>query len=179
LFVRHWDTYTTANRNSIWLAIISKKTAQCSQFEISKLKNALKRTGLESPIPPFGGTDHFDIGTNGLIFTAKEPDLNPALHTKTNIYLLTSESFWDDLLSLPELQKVVIPGFEGASTGPVFSPNGRKAAFLSMKTDGYESDKNQLFVLSDIFAPSSILNVYGSEREVGSESSINRLESER
>ena len=132
---------------------------------MSELKNALKGTGLESPIEPFGGTDHFDISSTGLVFTAKDPDLNPATHTKTNIYISISSSFWSDASCLggsaPE--KVEIFGFEGASTSPVFSPCGKKVAFLSMKQDGYEADKNHIFVIPDVSRPSWVIHTLGSK----------------
>jgi dipeptidyl aminopeptidase/acylaminoacyl peptidase len=162
MFVRHWDQYITQNRNSIWLAKLSK--GDDDKLELSELKNALKGTGLESPIEPFGGVDHFDISASGLVFTAKDPDLDPALHTKTNIYLITSESFWYHTdQAAKEPTKVEIYGFEGASTSPVFSPNGKSVAFLSMKKDGYESDKNHVFYVPDIRRPSWVVHVFASE----------------
>ncbi|KAF2707778.1 dipeptidyl-peptidase-like protein V precursor [Pleomassaria siparia CBS 279.74] len=166
LFARHWDHYITENRNAIFVAQLTKKD---DKFELSGLKNALKDTGLESPIEPFGGTDHFDIASTGLVFTAKDPNLNPATHTKTNIYLVTSSSFWNSsstAVSKPE--KVEIYGFEGASTSPVFSPDGKKVAFLSMKTDGYESDKNQVFIVPNIGRPSWVIHALASADGKGS-----------
>jgi dipeptidyl aminopeptidase/acylaminoacyl peptidase len=116
---------------------------------MSTLTNALKGTNLECPIRPFGGTDHFDISHNRIVFVSKDPDLNPALHTKSNVYIRHINS-WDAEDNTPTLQRVIIPGFEGASTSPVISPDGSKAAFLSMKAAGYEADKNQIFVLPDL-----------------------------
>lgn len=126
------------------------------KFALSKLKNALKGSKLESPIDPFGGKDHFDISKNGLVFTAKAPDLNPALHTTTHIYVAAAPKFWADLDSSEEdvanIQQVELAkahGFEGACTSPVWSHSGKMIAFLGMKTDGYESDKNQAFIIHD------------------------------
>jgi hypothetical protein len=129
------------------------------------LKNALIGTKFASPIEPFGGKDHFDISKYGLVFTSKDPDLNPATHTKTNIYISASESFWDDLHSkdVPEIKKVSIEEFEGASTSPTWSNSGKLIAFLSMKTDGYESDKNQVFIIHDYKNPSQVTPLYASE----------------
>ncbi|RMZ66877.1 nucleolar ATPase Kre33 [Pyrenophora seminiperda CCB06] len=166
-FVRHWDHYVTENRNAIWLGKLRlKKTSGCDVFVMQHpLTNALKETPLESPIEPFGGKDHFDISKHGLVFTSKDPDINPATHTKTNIYVSASESFWDDLHSkdIPEIQKVSIEGFEGASTSPVWSNSGSMVAFLSMKTNGYESDKNQAFIMHDFKKPSQLTPLYASE----------------
>ncbi|KAF2739293.1 dipeptidyl-peptidase 5 precursor [Polyplosphaeria fusca] len=168
MFVRHWDHYVTKNRNTIFLGRLSRSNVWDGKMELSALTNALNGTGLESPIEPFGGTDHFDISSSGLVFTAKDPDLDPALHTKTNIYLiakqcLPEDCMWSNLQALPELQKVEIYGFDGASTSPVFSPDGKQIAFLSMKTDGYESDKNQIFYIPDINTSSWVVHAFPSD----------------
>ncbi|KAL6159593.1 hypothetical protein ACJQWK_06153 [Exserohilum turcicum] len=166
-FVRHWDHYVTENRNAIWLGKLTpKKTDSSEALELEHpLKNALKGTSLESPIEPFGGKDHFDISKHGLVFTSKDPDLNPATHTKTNIYVSASEDFWDRLHSesIPEIKKATIKDFEGASTSPVWSNSGKMIAFLSMRTDGYESDKNQAFIIHDYNNPSGAILLYASE----------------
>jgi dipeptidyl aminopeptidase/acylaminoacyl peptidase len=162
-FVRHWDHYTDQNRNAIWLGkLIQKKVGT---FEVCKLKNALEGTNLECPIEPFGGKDHFDVSKHGLVFTSKDPCLNPATHTKTNIYVCASDNFWDNLHSedFPKIEKVSIDGFEGASTSPVWSNSGKMIAFLSMKTDGYESDKNQPFIIHDYTKPSQLTPILASD----------------
>ncbi|KAF2682495.1 dipeptidyl-peptidase-like protein V precursor [Lentithecium fluviatile CBS 122367] len=160
-FVRHWDHYVTENRNTIFLGTLTKKGGK---YKLSELTNALKDSGLESPIDPFGGTDNFDISINGLVFTAKDPELDPALHTKTNIYLLASKSFWSGLpKTLPKSFQIPIFNFEGASTSPVWDTKGTQIAFLSMKTDGYESDKNQVFVVSDYRTPGWVNHLWGTK----------------
>lgn len=122
------------------------------KYEISQLTNALKNSGLECPILPFGGSDNFDVSHNRIILIAKDPDLNPALNTKSNVYIINVES-WEGGKHPSVLQRVIVPGFEGASASPIISPDGHKAAFLSMKTNGYEADKNQVFVLPDLDLP--------------------------
>ncbi|MCJ1424988.1 hypothetical protein MMC29_002876, partial [Sticta canariensis] len=157
LMVRHWDTYVTPNRNAIWYGSLEKLNGR---FTASNLTNALKNTQLESPIPVFGGTNHFDIAGTGVVFVAKDPTLNPAANTKSSCYYLPVSSF-----SAPpsqNLQKFVVKGLEGASTGPVLSPNGVSAAFLQMRQNGYESDKNQIVLIPDIREPSIIVEVLKS-----------------
>jgi dipeptidyl aminopeptidase/acylaminoacyl peptidase len=162
-FVRHWDHYTDQNRNAIFLTKLHKKDD--GNFELSKVKNALEGTNLESPIEPFGGKDHFDISKYGLVFTSKDPSLDPATHTKTNIYVVAKQGFWHNLFyeEFPEIKKVTIDGFEGASTSPVWSNSGKMVAFLSMKTDGYESDKNQPFIMHDYTKPSDLTPIFASK----------------
>lgn len=144
-FVRHWDSYVTKERNSIFTAILKRAPARVQgrdgRFSLIGFTNALKGTGLECPIPPFGGTDHFDIGRDGLAIVAKDPDLNPATHTKCNAYWIRKA----DLIEFAEPRpiKLRLPGYEGAATSPVVSDSG-VLAFLQMRTDGYESDQNHI-----------------------------------
>lgn len=149
LFVRHWDAWIGTQTNCLWYAKLSRKGG--GKFSLSAYTNALHKTGLESPVRPFGGTDNFDISSHGIIFVAKDPKLNPALNTKENVYLIHIRD-WEGN-EMPTLQQVVVPGYEGAATSPVFSEDGTKAAFLMMKTRGYEADKNHIFVLRDIKDP--------------------------
>ena len=151
LYVRHWDTWMTKERNALWYGKISKD-AKDGKWKMSALTNALKDTGLACPIEPFGGTDNFDIYAGGIVFVAKDPQLDPALNTKCNVYLIKVQDWTGKGERERNLFQVVIPGFEGASTSPVCSRDGKKAAFLSMKKNGYEADKNQVFVLPDLAA---------------------------
>jgi pre-mRNA-splicing helicase BRR2 len=149
LFVRHWDKYVTAQRNSIFTALLQKSvpkvTSRPGRYHLLGFQNALAGTKLESPVPPFGGTDHFDIGRKGLTFVAKDPKVCPATHTKCDLYFLPKE----DLMEMSNVDpiKIEVPGFEGAASSPVFSPDGLNIAYLKMKTDGYESDKNRIVLV--------------------------------
>ncbi|EAT88135.2 hypothetical protein SNOG_04375 [Parastagonospora nodorum SN15] len=164
-FVRHWDTWTDQNRNAIFLTKLHKKEDGTFELNQAGIKNALAGTKLSSPIEPFGGVDHFDIGVYGLVFTSKDATLNPATHTKTNIHVVAKRGFWHNLFyeEFPEIKTVTIDGFEGACTSPVWSNSGKMIAFLAMKTDGYESDKNQPFIIHDYTNPSELTPIFASK----------------
>lgn len=152
LFVRHWDRYVTPQRNSIFVALLQKSEAKVmgrqGRYSLLGFKNALEGHKLECPIPPFGGTDHFDISSQGIAFVAKDPELNPAIHTKCDLYFVKRQELMD--MSTPEVIKIDVPGIDGAATSPSFSPDGRSIALLKMKTDGYESDKNRIILVSGL-----------------------------
>lgn len=59
LFVRHWDDYVNPEKNALFYGVLSK--GKDGKYEMGSLVNALKNTGLESPISPFGGTDNYDV----------------------------------------------------------------------------------------------------------------------
>jgi dipeptidyl aminopeptidase/acylaminoacyl peptidase len=168
LFVRHWDTWGTPQRNSLWygtLSATSRNSTSGNKYALSKLTNALDNPDLESPVQPFGGTDHFDLSTSGIAFVSKDPELNPATHTKQNLYILPRTN--SSGFTLDKSIKVTITGFEGATTNPTFSPDGKSLTFTSMREDGYESDKNQLFIIPDIKRPQWIEYFFTSKNGKG------------
>jgi dipeptidyl aminopeptidase/acylaminoacyl peptidase len=163
-FVRHWDTYVTAQRNSIWYGDLTKgkPNSSSSKYTLGELTNALKGTKLESPIPPFGGSGDYDLSITGLAFVAKDPTLDPSTHTKQNLYFLS----WTD--GDQGVKQLKGSGFQGASSSPAFSPDGKSIAFFAMKEDGYEADKNQLIVVPDIAEMESQVSLYSTENNIGS-----------
>ncbi|KAH7060829.1 dipeptidyl-peptidase-like protein V precursor [Macrophomina phaseolina] len=163
IFVRHWDSYITPNRNALWYGTLAKDG---EQYSLSPLVNALKGTKLESPVPPFGGTDNFDVSSSGIAFVAKDPELNPAIYTKINVYIVPLSTFTESAPPAPI--QVETTGFEGQSTSPVFSPDGKSLAFLRMREIQYESDKLQLFVVPDVSKPASTINALSTPDNKGS-----------
>ncbi len=132
LFVRHWDTWVTDNKNAIFTV---KPDLAAKSFTLSEPVNLLKETGLESPVPPFGGSSDFSISESHVAFLAKDPDVDPAVNTISNIYL-TSVTGGD--------RPIKISDAEGASSCPVISPDGKKVAYLFMRVNGYEADSNRV-----------------------------------
>jgi len=169
LMVRHWDEYVTPNRNALWYGLFQRSkphiTESKGRWSLSPLINALKGTHLESPIPPFPGTGHYDISSTGIAFVAKDPAIDPAINTRCDFYFLPVSSFTTASSSQP--QKASVEGLEGAASSPVFSPNGHSAAFLKMKGNGYESDKNRLIVIPDIHELSAASEVLKSNDGAG------------
>ena len=149
LFVRHWDRYVTPQRSSIFTALLQKSqpkvTSRSGKYSLLGFSNALQGHKLESPIPTFGGTDHFDISSKGIAFVAKDPELNPATHTRCNLYYVERKDPMD--VSVAPIASIPIMGIDGAATSPVFSPDGRSIALLKMVADGYESDKNRIILV--------------------------------
>lgn len=128
---------------------------------MSTLVNALKGTRLESPIPPFGGSDHYSLSSTGLAFVAKDPAINAATNTKANFYYLPIADFTNASSAQPN--KVEVEGLEGASASPAISPGGQSAVFLQMKKNGYESDKNRIVLVSDLTKLSAATEILKSD----------------
>ena len=159
LFVRQWDSYVTENKNTIWYMTIK---IQQGTFEVDKahLTNALHGHSiqLESPVAPFGGTGDFDISKNGLVFVAKDPKLDPANHTKTDLYYIPLRTFTERQASSPQIVKT--GNLKGYSQSPVFSPDAKSLAFTRMKSDQYESDKPRLLLVPDITDLTNVQEFY-------------------
>ena len=165
LMVRHWDRYVKPQKNALWHGILQRQkphiTEYLGRYNLGKLTNVLKGSGLESPIPPFGGKDHFDISAKGIGFVAKDPQLNPATNTKCNFYLVAIDVSMEDIIYLAP-RKFEKAGIEGAASSPALSPDGNSAVFLQMKENGYESDKNRIFV-SDLTTPATTVELLESD----------------
>ncbi|KAI0755168.1 alpha/beta-hydrolase [Daedaleopsis nitida] len=136
-FERHWDTWVGPKRPSLFSVQLSKgaddKWALGTDFV-----NLLKGTGHHAPVEPFGGTDDFDVSDTQVVYTAKDPQLPKAWHTKQNIYIVDIHG-----LSGP---KELTSGKQGATHGPVFNTAGDKVAWGERERDGHESDRAQLVI---------------------------------
>ncbi|GAO16138.1 hypothetical protein UVI_02040330 [Ustilaginoidea virens] len=156
LFVRHWDTWSTANQNSLWYGQLAKMHGKWT-LENPGLTNLLAGTSLESPVPPFGGTGDFDVSAQGICFVAKDPGLNPARYTKTDLYYVPLKSFAEKP-GAPQLAKT--GKLQGYSVAPTFSSDGQKIAFARMKNIQYESDKTHLLLVPNVDDVSKVEEFY-------------------
>ncbi|PHH52688.1 Dipeptidyl-peptidase 5 [Ceratocystis fimbriata CBS 114723] len=165
LFVRHWDTYNTENKNSVWYGLLRKSGTRYT-LASPGLTNALEGTGLECPVPFTPGTNHFDLGPSGIAFVAKDPELNPAMYTKTDLYYVPLKSYTEK----PPQQKPSIVHTEklqGYSASPTFSHSGKKLIFTRMRSKQYESDKRRLMIIPDITDLTNLHEFYSSENGQG------------
>ena len=169
VMVRHWDTYVTQNKNAIFHGVLQRGkphiTESKGRFHLGNLTNLLKGSRLESPIPPFGGADNYDLGSNGVGFVARDPDLPAAFNTKSNFYHISIEYTSSGIVYKKPL-KIEVRDLEGASTSPALEPGGKRAAYLQMKQNGYESDKNRIILVSDVTKADSAVELIQSKNEM-------------
>ncbi|TVY89307.1 Dipeptidyl-peptidase [Lachnellula willkommii] len=160
LFVRQWDAYLTENTSAIWYTTLTKGLKGPSVVTVEPLKNALAghSVSLESPVPPFGGAGDYDISKNGIIFVAKDPKLDPANHTKTDLYFIPLRTFKEQQAPSPQIVKT--GNLKGYSSSPAFSPDAKSVAFARMKSDQYESDKPRLLLVPGITDLSNVQEFY-------------------
>ncbi|KAI1208791.1 dipeptidyl peptidase [Annulohypoxylon truncatum] len=160
LFVRHWDSYVSKNRQGLFYGAL-KKEGGSFKLQGPGLVNALAGTRLECPVPPFGDANDYDIGKEGIVFVSKDPDLNPALWTKTDLYYVPLKTFTEAKAPLPQVVKTgELQGYAGV---PVFSHDGTKVAFKRMRHRQYESDKWRLLLVPDVKDLSNVQEFYKTD----------------
>lgn len=97
----------------------------------------------ECPMMPFGGTEQLAWSppdSKSIAYTCrKKTGMEYALSTNSDIYLYNIET--KETVNLTE-------GMMGYDTNPVFSPDGKYIAWQSRERDGYESDKDRMFVMN-------------------------------
>lgn len=158
IYVRHWDTYLTAQRNAVFGGVLKRSTSSNSNSSHSpgsyslagELTNYVtgkhNATYAESPVQPFGGSGDYDISPDGsqVIFLTKNIDLPLANFTSSQIYWVPFSGSVND--SVPINPIGATPGVEGASASPTFSKDGSKIAYFQMNGIYYESDRNIIYV---------------------------------
>ena len=131
---RHWDSFNDGRYNHPFVATYDNGT-------IGEGVDLLEGKSYYSPQAPFGGREDYiwTPDSKAILFvTKKKSGKDYAISTNTDIYRYDLVS--GEITNLTE-------GMEGYDTHPDFSPNGERLAWLSMKTDGYEADKNDIVLL--------------------------------
>jgi dipeptidyl aminopeptidase/acylaminoacyl peptidase len=129
---RHWDTWEDGMFSHVFLNTLKDK-------KVVDSLDIMMNEPFDCPQKPFGGDEDFVWSPNGkqILYVAKKKyGKEYALSTNTDIYAYDIATHKTTNLTA---------GMMGYDTKPAFSSKGM-LAFLSMKTDGYESDKNDLIV---------------------------------
>lgn len=129
---RHWDTWEDGKYSHLFIAEIGSK---------GKAIDIMEGEPHDAPQKPFGGSEDFiwSPDSKGLLYVCKKKEGKEyAQSTNTDLYyyeLKTKETVnWS-------------AGMMGYDTNPSFSPDGRRVAWISMKRDGFESDKTDIVVM--------------------------------
>ncbi len=133
LMVRHWTEWSDLKYQH---PMIVKYPIEAGEAPI----DVLNGRPYDSPMKPFGGSEQLVWAPDGksLIYVCKKA-VGKEYATSTN-----SELYQYDLKSGESLN--LTKGNMGYDNEPVFSNDGAWLAWLGMKRDGFESDKNVVWV---------------------------------
>ena len=133
LMYKHWDQWT----KDIPHPFVGDFTGD----KVENVEDIMASEPYECPMRPFGGVEAFawSPDSKSLVYSSrKKTGLEYAVSTNSDLYLYTLED---------KSTRNLTEGMMGYDTNPAFSPDGTKLAWLSMEHDGYESDKNRIFIM--------------------------------
>ena len=133
LMYKHWDE---------WVAEIPHPfVGDFDGSHVTNVVDIMKDEPYEAPMKPFGGIESFAWSPDGkqLIYVSrKKTGLEYSVSTNSDLYLYDIEA---------KTTRNLTEGMMGYDTAPTYSPDGKYVAWLSMEHDGYESDKNRIFIM--------------------------------
>ncbi|WP_199343187.1 alpha/beta hydrolase family protein [Dysgonomonas sp. GY75] len=134
LMYKHWSEWVEEIPHSF--------VADYDGTKITEGIDILGDEPYECPMLPFGGTEQlaWSPDSKSIAYTCrKKKGMEYALSTNSDIYLYNIDT---------KETKNLTEGMMGYDINPVFSPDGKYIAWQSMERDGYESDKNRMFVVN-------------------------------
>ncbi|MDD2962216.1 MAG: S9 family peptidase [Muribaculaceae bacterium] len=133
LMYKHWDEWVS----NIPHPFIAK-------FDTNKIKDVIdimEGEPFESPVKPFGGIESlaWSPDSKKIVYVSrKKTGLEYSISTNSDLYEYNLAT---------KTTKNITEGMMGYDTNPAYSPSGKYIAWLSMEHDGYESDKNRIFIM--------------------------------
>jgi len=133
LMYRHWDHWNDEYYSHIFVAPYENGT-------VSEGKDIMPNERWDAPLSPYFDNTEMSWSPDGkfVAYTCKKMYGDAyAVSTNSDIYIY----------SLADgSTKNITKGMNGYDKYPVFSPDGKKVAFQSMETPGFEADKERLFI---------------------------------
>jgi dipeptidyl aminopeptidase/acylaminoacyl peptidase len=158
LFVRHWDVYDDGKVSHIFRLDLSEVTAHREvalpadkilrrvgrSAPISAPVDLLQGLRLNSPVPPFGGLEQFDISPDSseIAFTAAVDDNQEAWNTSWRVYTV-------DAYNPVHINWISQP-YKARAQNPVYSHDGTTIAYLTMDRPGFEADRLHITLFNRI-----------------------------
>ncbi len=135
LMYKHWNEWVKE--------IPHPYVADFDGSQVSNAKDVLEGTQFESPMRPWGGVEQlaWTPDSKSLIYVCrKKVGVEYATSTNSDLYQFNTDN--GTTANLTE-------GMMGYDNNPIVSKSG-KLAWLSMEHDGYEADKNRIFMMDRI-----------------------------
>lgn len=133
LIYRHWTEWEDGYYNHIYVGIRQPDGSY-------KATDIMPGEPYDAPTKPYGGSEEYAWHPDGQLLayvSVKKTGKDYARSTNSDIY------FYD--VATGKTTNFTL-GMMGYDKNPAFSPDGRWLAWTSMPRDGYESDKNSIWV---------------------------------
>ena len=133
LMYRHWDTWEDGYFSHIFIA-------DYTSGKVSNAYDIMEGEPYDTPLHPFGGIEEITWSPNGkkIAYTCKKlKGKEYAVSTNSDIYIYDLET--KETVNFTN-------GLPGYDWQPLYSPDGKKLAWLSMERAGFEADKQRLFI---------------------------------
>lgn len=135
LMYRHWDAWTDFSYSHVFYASYDTLSGKTGVYT-----DIMKNEKYDSPLTPDGGMEQITWSPDGkqIAYTCRKlHGKDEALSTNSDIYIYNTDT---------KLTTNISAGMPGYDQDPVFSPDGKKIVWSSMKTAGYESDKKRIML---------------------------------
>ncbi|MBK0401461.1 S9 family peptidase [Adhaeribacter sp. BT258] len=134
LMYRHWNQWDDFKVSHVFFAPYKDGSLSGTP------KDIMAGEPYDAPLMPHGGAEQLTFSPDGntIAYTSKKQVGKAyAVSTNSDVYLYDIKT---------GQTKNLTDGMMGYDNEPSFSPDGKKLAWLSMETPGFESDRNRIFV---------------------------------
>lgn len=134
LMYRHWDNWHDYSYSHVFIA-------PYTDGNVGEGKDIMKDEPYDSPLMPNGGMEQIVWSPDGksIAYVCKKlAGKEYAVSTNSDIYLYNIETGTTVNLTVNN------PGYD---QDPVFSPDGTRMVYRSMKTPGFEADKDRIMLI--------------------------------
>lgn len=134
LMYRHWDHWVTETPRSYVASLTGGIVTPSNSVDL------LGDEPFELPTEPFGGAEQLDWSPDGkyIVYSCRKlMGKEYAFSTNCGIYVY----------EVATGRTVTVKGDGGYDTDPVWAPDGKHIAWVSMPRDGYEADQQRLMVV--------------------------------
>lgn len=134
LMYRHWNYWNDENFKQLYVVRLNNKVTEGSKTAIAPV------SAIDKVNPPFSGSESIAVSPdNKTIYYSMKNKIGKdfALSTNTDIYAYDIDTKQTNNLSVTN---------KGYDNAPVVSKDGKYVAWLQMKNEGYESDKNDIIL---------------------------------